>query len=61
VSGTDLDGLRRAVARTKYVIQPFSEADTASQQDIANRFLKIGLLPKPVDVREIVWKWTPAT
>jgi sulfonate transport system substrate-binding protein len=61
VSGTDLNGLRRAVARTKYVIQPFSEADTASQQDIANRFLKIGLLPKPVDVREIVWKWTPAT
>jgi sulfonate transport system substrate-binding protein len=61
VSGTDLEGLRRAVARTKYVIQPFSEADTASQQDIANRFLKIGLLPRPVDVREIVWKWTPAT
>lgn len=61
VSGTDLEALRKAVARTQYVIQPFSEADAASQQDIANRFLKIGLLPKPVDVRDIVWKWTPTT
>ncbi len=61
VGGTDLQALRKAVARTKYTIQPFSEADAASQQDIADRFLKIGLLPKPVDVREIVWKWTPAS
>ena len=61
VSGTDLEALRKAVARTKYIIQPFSDADAASQQDIADRFLKIGLLPKPVDVRDIVWKWTPST
>ncbi|WP_020176041.1 aliphatic sulfonate ABC transporter substrate-binding protein [Methyloferula stellata] len=61
VSGTDLEALRKAVARTQYTIQPFSAADAESQQDIANRFLKIGLLPKPVDVRDIVWKWTPAT
>ncbi len=61
VSGTDLDALRKAVGRTKYVAQPFSEADAASQQDLADRFLKIGLLPKPVDVRKIVWTWSPST
>jgi sulfonate transport system substrate-binding protein len=60
VSGTDLNALRKAATRSRYTIQPFSEADTASQQDIADRFLKIGLLPKRVDVREAVWKWTPA-
>jgi len=61
VSGTDLQALRKAVARSRYTIQPFSEADVESQQDIAERFLKIGLLPKPVDVRDVVWKWTPAS
>jgi sulfonate transport system substrate-binding protein len=60
VSGTNLEALRKAAARSKYTIRPFSEADAASQQDIADRFLKIGLLPKPVDVRNIVWTWTPA-
>jgi len=61
VSGTNLEALRKGVARSKYILEPFSEADAASQQDLANRFVKIGLLPKTVDVREIVWKWTPAT
>lgn len=61
VSGTDLEALRKAIERSRFVMQPFSEADVASQQDIAARFLKIGLLPKPVNVRDIVWKWTPAT
>jgi sulfonate transport system substrate-binding protein len=61
LTGTDLEALRKAVARTKYDLLPFSQADAASQQDLADRFVKIGLLPKTVDVREIVWKWTPAT
>jgi sulfonate transport system substrate-binding protein len=61
ISGTDVEALRKAFGRAKYILQPFSEADAASQQDLADRFLKIGLLPKPVQVRDIVWTWTPST
>jgi sulfonate transport system substrate-binding protein len=27
-----------------------------TQQGVADRFYKLGLIPKPVNVREIVWK-----
>ena len=33
----------------------------ANQQIVADRFFKLGLVPKQVNVREIVWKWTPNT
>jgi sulfonate transport system substrate-binding protein len=29
----------------------------ARQQIIADRFHKLGLIPKPIAVRDIVWKW----
>jgi sulfonate transport system substrate-binding protein len=29
-----------------------------SQQAVADRFAKLGLIPKPVAVKDIVWKWT---
>ena len=32
-----------------------------SQQAIADRFARLGLIPKPINVSEIVWKWTPGS
>jgi sulfonate transport system substrate-binding protein len=29
-----------------------------SQQAVADRFARLGLIPKPVNVKDIVWKWT---
>ena len=30
-----------------------------SQQAVADRFARLDLIPKPINVSEIVWKWTP--
>jgi len=60
-SGIDLGALHRSMARSKFVVVPLSDSIAGSQQAIADRFLKIGLLPKHVAVRDIVWNWTPNT
>ena len=33
----------------------------ASQQIVADRFARLGLIPKPVNVSDIVWRWTPGS
>jgi sulfonate transport system substrate-binding protein len=60
-SGIDLQAIRNTIERSHFVVRPTTEADAASQQDTADRFLKIGLLPKPIKVSDIVWTWTPST
>jgi sulfonate transport system substrate-binding protein len=32
-----------------------------SQQAVADRFARLGLIPKPVNVSDIVWKWAPSS
>jgi sulfonate transport system substrate-binding protein len=60
-SGIDLQAIRNTIDRSGFVVRPTTDADAASQQDTADRFLKIGLLPKQVKVADILWKWTPST
>ncbi len=60
-SGIDLQAIRNTIDRSNFVVRPTTNADAASQQNTADRFLKIGLLPKPVKVSDIVWTWTPST
>jgi len=31
------------------------------QQRNADRFLALGLIPKPVAIKDIVWAWKPST
>lgn len=52
---------RKTVERTPFAISPVSGDIIARQQATADRFYKLGLLPKPVKVDEIVWKWTPSS
>jgi sulfonate transport system substrate-binding protein len=54
-TGVELEATRRAVERTDFVIEPVSAAVTAEQQRVADRFHALGLIPKPIDVRAIVW------
>jgi NitT/TauT family transport system substrate-binding protein/sulfonate transport system substrate-binding protein len=54
-TGVELEATRRAVDRTDFVIEPVSAAVAAEQQRIADRFHALGLIPKPIDVRAIVW------
>ena len=61
ITGVDLESQRRAVARTEFAVSPVSPAVVAEQQRIADRFHRLGLIPKPITVKDIVWTWTPAS
>jgi sulfonate transport system substrate-binding protein len=54
-TGVELEATRRAVERTDFVIEPVSAAVAAEQQRVADRFHALGLIPKRLDVRAIVW------
>lgn len=58
ITGVPLAATRRAVDRIRFVIAPMDAAVTAEQQRIADRFQRIGVIPRPVRVSDIVW--TPA-
>jgi sulfonate transport system substrate-binding protein len=45
-----------ALARQSYGIEPISAEVVAAQQDIADTFLALGLLPKKITVSEVIWK-----
>lgn len=48
--------LEVALARMGYGVRPLDERVVAEQQEIADTFHRIGLLPKPITVRDVVWK-----
>lgn len=48
--------LEVALGRMGYGVRPLDEAVAAEQQKIADTFLALGLLPKPIEVRQVVWK-----
>jgi sulfonate transport system substrate-binding protein len=50
--------LEVALARLGFGVQPLGDAVVAEQQRIADTFLELGLLPKPIAVRDAVWKAT---
>jgi sulfonate transport system substrate-binding protein len=60
-TGVDKDATARAVDRSQYAVTPITDKIIATQQETADRFFKLGLIPKAVDVKEIVWKWTPGS
>jgi sulfonate transport system substrate-binding protein len=55
-TGLPLDAARRAVARGSLEVVPLSAAIIAQQQRVADRFHRLGLIPRPVTVRDIVWQ-----
>ncbi|WP_316168556.1 MULTISPECIES: aliphatic sulfonate ABC transporter substrate-binding protein [unclassified Bradyrhizobium] len=60
-TGVDLAAVRRFVDRSIYSVVPLDDDIIKSQQAVADRFARVGLIPKPVNVADIVWKWTPST
>lgn len=59
-SGVPLTAQQRAVARAEFTFGPLTETVLAEQQAVADRFHRIGLIPKPITVRDIVWTGQPA-
>jgi len=60
-TGVDIEAIRRFVARSNYSLVPVDDDIIAIQQSVADRFARLGLIPKPVKVADIVWKWTPGS
>ena len=56
-TAVDKAAVARAVERSDYTVVPISEKIIATQQETADRFHKLGLIPKPVQVKDIVWEW----
>ncbi|QCI65001.1 sulfonate ABC transporter substrate-binding protein [Phreatobacter stygius] len=58
-TGLDRESWQRAIDRTEFAVGPVSEAAIAEQQRVADRFHRLGLIPRPINIREIVWTWVP--
>jgi sulfonate transport system substrate-binding protein len=60
-TGVDIEAIRRFVNRSNYRVVPVDNEVIKSQQIVADRFVRLGLIPKPVNVSDIVWKWAPGS
>jgi sulfonate transport system substrate-binding protein len=56
VTGIPLDIQTVAANRSSFAVGPITDDIVATQQGAADRFFKLGLIPKPVAVRDAVWK-----
>src|ERR1700724_617317 len=56
VTGIALDIQTIAANRSAFAVGPITEDIIATQQGVADRFFKLGLIPRPVVVRDAVWK-----
>lgn len=56
VTGVPLDIQTVAANRSSFVIGPVTDEIIATQQGVADRFFQLGLIPKPVKIRDAVWR-----
>jgi sulfonate transport system substrate-binding protein len=56
-SGVDLAAENRSVERAEFTFGPLSDQVVVEQQAVADRFQRLGLIPAPIRVRDIVWPW----
>jgi sulfonate transport system substrate-binding protein len=57
--GIDIASLERASKRRAYDVEPISDTIIAEQQNIADTFYRIGLIGKPIHVKEAVLPLQP--
>ena len=59
-SGVELPAQKRTVDRTEFRFIPLDDQIITQQQAVADRFHRVGLIPKPINDRDIVWHWKTA-
>lgn len=59
-SRVELAAQQRTVARTEFNFLPLNDAIATQQQAIADRFHRLGLIPKAINIRDIIWVWKPS-
>ena len=57
VTGVPLAAQRVAAPRGVYAVQPMDDSIVAQQQDIADTFTRLHIIPSAVDVRAAVLPW----
>jgi sulfonate transport system substrate-binding protein len=57
ITGIELETQRLAAERANYAITPLTDDIIDSQQEVADLFFKLGLIPKTIRVRDAVWSW----
>lgn len=55
VTGVDLEAQTIASNRIEIELAPITDGTIAKQQNIADTFASLGLIPRKIDVRDIVW------
>ena len=55
-SGVELAAQKRSVDRAEFAFSALTDKVIAEQQAVADRFLRLGLIPAAINVREIVWE-----
>jgi sulfonate transport system substrate-binding protein len=58
-SGVDIAAQKRSVERAEFSFGPMTDAVIGQQQAVADRFQRLGLIPAPINVRDIVCFWKP--
>lgn len=56
VTGVDFAAQQRAVNRAIIELKPFTPEVIAQQQEIADTFFELGLIPRKIAVREAIWR-----
>jgi sulfonate transport system substrate-binding protein len=56
VTGVPLEIQTLAASRSAFVVGPITDDIVTTQQGVADRFFKLGLIPRPVAIRDIVWR-----
>lgn len=56
ITGVPLDIQTLAANRANFVVGPVTDEIVTTQQGVADRFYKLGLIPKPIVIRDIVWR-----
>src|ERR1700731_3121346 len=56
ITGIPLDIQTVAAGRSSFAVGPITEDIIATQQGVADRFFKLGLIPKQIAIRDIVWR-----
>src|SRR6202041_1949211 len=56
VTGIPLDIQTVAANRSAFAVGPITEDIIVTQQGVADRFFKLGLIPRPIAIRDIVWR-----
>lgn len=56
-TGIDVKSWAAAFDRAEFSLGPVTDAHLAQQQQLADTFQSLGIIPRKINVSEIVWRW----